>query len=68
MRVNLRLMLSFEAPNLDPVTADLHVAPPACVIFAGIQKEPAALQVGAGVDTLGCLGCQQFRSGLHKYP
>lgn len=52
-------MLSFESPGLDSIAANLHVAPTARVIFAGIQKEPAALIVPARSKPFHFFRCDQ---------
>src|SRR3954468_8096355 len=39
----LRFVLGLEASGLHAVSADVHVAPAAGVIFAGVEKQPAAI-------------------------
>ena len=41
-------MLGFEATGFHAVAAELHVAPAAGVVFAGVEKKPAASVAGAG--------------------
>ena len=45
-------MLGFEATGFHAVPAELHVAPAAGMIFAGVEKKPSALRVVAGAQAL----------------
>src|SRR5579859_5074885 len=45
-----RFVLGFEAAGLHAVAADLHVAPAAGVVLAGIEEQPAAVGLFAGAQ------------------
>lgn len=39
-----------ESPDLGPVSADAHLAPPAVVLAAQVHEQPPAVLVGAGLQ------------------
>lgn len=64
----LRLVLGLEAAGLHAVAANLHVAPAAGVVFAGVEEEPAALWDGAGANGVSGFAGEQVDGGLREQP
>ena len=70
-QVSLRLLcavLGFEATGFHAVPAELHVAPAAGVVFAGVEKEPAALRVVTGAQALHGLSREKLECRLCEEP
>ena len=61
-------VLSFEPASFHPIAADLHVAPAARVIFAGIKKEPATVGIPAGANPLYPFGSHKSFRAARKQP
>src|SRR6516162_718202 len=61
-------VLRLEPPCLHAVSANLHVTPAAGTIFAGIEKEPAALGILARAQALHVIGDEQTRRTDREHP
>ncbi len=61
-------VLDFESANLHAIAADLHIAPPAGVILAGVKKEPATVRGRAGADGEGVSGGDEIHGRLRQHP
>ncbi len=62
------LIFRVELPHFGAVTAALHVAPAAVVVFAGIEKEPLTLFRGAGADKRQLIGGKKIGGGASDLP
>src|ERR1035437_1611671 len=63
-----RFVLGFESAGLHAIAADLHIAPAAGVIFAGVEEEPAALGVFADAQAVHVLGGHEADGALGQDP
>ncbi len=68
MRLNYAPLLRLEAPSLHAVSANFHIAPAAGVIFAGIQKQPAAPRIATLSHQANMLRCQKIHGCLRQNP